>query len=113
MTIYTPDHWNVIRIAGPTGEDQPIDKVMGGWSGGYLNGDSWRMNSGITQIREFDDRYEFEGASGSLYLCYKDAEGLRGHASMVLASMTIQAKKRDHTITVISADQAQTWSEEA
>lgn len=70
---YYPDSWVILEIKG----DDPHYRVLGGWSGGYLHGDSWRLNSGITR-HEFDgDYWYFYGSSGSCYLCYLDSYGLR------------------------------------
>ena len=76
MTEYAPDSWVIIRI---TNEEQVFYKVLGGWSGGYLNGDSWRLNSGIDKC-VYDvatDRWQFYGSSGSVYNCHVDTYGLR------------------------------------
>jgi hypothetical protein len=73
---YTPDNWVV--IGAPNGY-----KVLAGWSGGYLSGDSWRLNSGVTNITFEDPFYLFEGASGSVYRCHKDAYGLRINNSYI------------------------------
>jgi len=76
MSDYTPDNWVIIKIK--EGKlDSGFYKVLAGWSGGYLYGDSWRMNSGITEIKEDGDYYEFYGASGSCYRCHKRGYGLR------------------------------------
>lgn len=74
MTEYTPDSWVVIKM---THNDKTFYKVLGGWSGGYLNGTSWRLNSGIERVELEDDVYKFYGASGSVYSCYKENYGLR------------------------------------
>lgn len=67
---YTPDSWVVLKINNPK---DPHYRVLGGWSGGYLDGDSWRLNSGITR-HEFDgDYWYFYGSSGSCYKCYVDS----------------------------------------
>ena len=67
---YTPDRWVVLKINLP---DDPHYRVLAGWSGGYLDGDSWRLNSGITS-HEFDgDYWYFYGSSGSCYKCYVDS----------------------------------------
>ena len=66
---YNPDTWVVLKI---TNEQETIYKVLAGWSGGYLSGDSWRMNSGITEVKQDGDYYEFYGYSGSCYRCDKD-----------------------------------------
>lgn len=73
MTTYTPDNWVIVRFNG----DKPHYRVLGGWSGGYLHGSSWRMNSGITECIEEDDHWLFIGSSGSAYACHKGAYGLR------------------------------------
>lgn len=106
MSVYQPDTWNVVRIAGPTGDDSTIDKVFGCWVGGVLDGDSWRMNSGIVQVREYPEVYDFVGTTGSVYICRKDGEGVRGYGAMVLQAMQREAEKRDHTITIIPATEA-------
>ena len=76
MTEYTPDNWVVLKIKEGKGAF-PFYKVLAGWSGGYLGNDSWRINSGVTQVKEEGDYYEFYGESGSLYRCHKEGYGLR------------------------------------
>jgi len=74
MTEYNPDNWVVVKIKG----DDPHYRVLGGWSGGYLDGDSWRMNSGITRVVDADDHWlHFHGSSGSVYRCNKGSYTLR------------------------------------
>ena len=82
MSDYTPDNWVVVKMKG----DTPHYRVLAGWSGGYLNGDSWRMNSGIVRVEEeiikYNEDYSahvyhFYGSSGSCYTCGKNTYGLR------------------------------------
>ena len=51
--MQTPDSWVVLKITAETGV---IYKVLAGWSGGYLDGDSWRLNSGINIVFEREDQ---------------------------------------------------------
>lgn len=67
------DNWVCIKISG----DDPHYRILAGWSGGYLQGDSWRLNSGVVKVNELPDSYEFVGASGSVYECGKHSYGLR------------------------------------
>jgi hypothetical protein len=67
-----PENWAVIEF--PNG----LRKVYAGWRGGYTTGDEWRLNSGIVNTEETDDYYDFSGASGSVYRCYKKVEGITG-----------------------------------
>lgn len=65
MSNYYPDNWIVIKLKG----DDPHYRVLAGWSGGYLSGDSWRMNSGITRVEKGSSTWKFYGSSGSCYEC--------------------------------------------
>jgi len=73
MTEYTCANWVVIKMKG----DDPHYRLLVGTSGGYLDGDSWRMNSGITKVEEDDGAYYFSGFSGSRYRCGKGSYMLR------------------------------------
>ena len=73
MSDYTCDNWVVIKMKG----DDPHYRLLVGTSGGYLDGDSWRMNSGITKVEEDEEFYYFSGSSGSRYRCYKESYTLR------------------------------------
>ena len=76
MSEYLPDNWVILRIKEGKGTF-PFYKVLAGWSGGYLDGDSWRMNSGITRVEDHETYYSFYGYSGSVYKVWKDRYGLR------------------------------------
>ena len=78
---YHPDKWILIEIKG----DDPHYRVFGCWLGGYLDGDSWRMNSGITEVYETDTSYNFVGFSGSTYFCNKESYGLTLYGAQVVA----------------------------
>ena len=66
--IYTPDNWVVLKIQN---QEKTLYKILAGWSGGYLDGGSWRMNSGITCAKEKPKHWEFFGSTGSVYKCYR------------------------------------------
>jgi len=70
---YKPDNWVIIKFKG----DDPHYRVLAGWSGGYMTGNSWRMNSGITKVEEDEAFYYFYGSSGSRYRSCKESYTLR------------------------------------
>ena len=70
MNDYTPDNWVVLKIDN---DDKILYKVLAGWSGGYLHGDAWRINSGVSDVTEDGDYLLFHGYSGSVYRCHKKA----------------------------------------
>ena len=81
MSEYVPERWVVLKMNSKYGI---VNKVFAGWSGGYLDGDSWKLNSGNVKEEEFDDRWEFTGYSGSVYICYKRNYGMTGYMTSLL-----------------------------
>ena len=81
MNEYAPDYWQVIKIVTPT---ETIHKLFSSWVGGYTNGDSWRLNSGITGIKKVGSSYDITGYSGSVYTvtarenCYRTTAYTQG-----------------------------------
>lgn len=69
--MYAPDGWVLVKITGT----DPHYRVFGSWIGGYAQSDSWRLNSGITDVEEDDKYYYFKGFSGSCYKCNKSTYG--------------------------------------
>lgn len=76
--MYTPNKWVVIHV-----KETDIYKVLAGWSGGYLDGDSWRMSSGITNVSVDGDYFMIENDSGSVYKCHKDSRGMNSLSSNI------------------------------
>jgi len=71
---YYPDNWVVLKIDT---KDYVIYKVLAGWNGGYTQGGSWRMNSGITKVEDNGNSWKLYGHSGSCYVCHKTQYQLR------------------------------------
>jgi hypothetical protein len=87
MNKYLPDNWVVLKI---THEGKTLYKVLAGWMGGYLDGDSWRMNSGITKAKIGGNNVIFYGSSGSCYVCRKGVYRL----SMATSGVYNELKER-------------------
>ena len=92
-----PDQWVILEITTPK---EKIRKVLAGWRGGYLHGDSWRLNSGIVETKEFDDYWDFHGASGSVYRCRKDGYGMTTYMAQIYNSF-LASLSDDMTMTVL------------
>lgn len=75
MSMYTPDSWVLLHVVGGS---SPHYRVFGSWSGGYLDGDSWRMNSGVCSANQIlGGKVQFHGSSGSIYECSLSNYGIR------------------------------------
>lgn len=100
MAEYKPDNWVIVKINSK--EHGTYYKVLGGWSGGYLHGDSWRMNSGIGRIEEDDQTYSFYGYSGSVYICNKQSEQIRMNIAPIVKTL-----EESHQAEIIKAKDIQ------
>jgi ketosteroid isomerase-like protein len=87
MSEYVPDAWVIVKITPREEGEDAIFKVLGGWSGGYLQGDSWRMNSGITKVEDGGDVWLVHGHSGSVYKLRKGGERVTMIMGGVLAQL--------------------------
>mgnify|MGYP000199316836 CR=1 FL=1 len=90
MSEYTPDRWVVLEFVTP---QETIRKVFAGWYGGFAGSDTWQLNSGITQIREKDGVFEFDGYSGSTYYCAYNSYGMNSYMYAVLQNWVNKAEK--------------------
>jgi len=98
------DNWVVLKMEGP---QDTLYKLLVGTSGGYLSGDSWRMNSGITECKvNVDGMYEFYGYSGSIYLCNPKSYTLRHNNSYIYNSL-----KEKFGDKVLLMDDIDDWTE--
>lgn len=73
---YIPDRWMLVKM----NVQDPFFKVLGSWSGGYLSGDSYRLNSGVIDVKYENGNYIFFGASGSKYICHEESYGVNMYA---------------------------------
>jgi hypothetical protein len=80
--IHTPDNWVLLRIVEHDGKEHI--KILSGWSGGYLDGDSWRLSSEPVKRIEHDLYHEFETKSGSIYRCGKESNMLRMNCAYIV-----------------------------
>lgn len=78
-----PNKWMLVRITG----SDPHWRIFATWSGSYLHGDSWKLNSGIEAVEDKDDYFEFKSYSGNIYRCHKNGYGITVYGAGVLESL--------------------------
>lgn len=96
--MYIPDGWEII-FRYDSNDDKYHYYVFASWSGGYLDGDKWKRNSGITEVKEDDGYYYFYGSSGSVYKCHKENSNISSYCSFVLGKMI-----ESHDVKILSKD---------
>ena len=86
---YKPDKFVLVKV---TSDKEPTGfyRVFASWYGGYLSGDSWKMNSGCTSVEILEDCYIFTGESGSEYICHKDTYGCTAYSAGVLYNLKVE-----------------------
>ena len=75
MNEYKPNYWKVVKITSTEGK--VLYKVFATWVGGYVEGDSWKMNSGIIEVKSEGNYLLFKGYSGSVYNVVNKEESYR------------------------------------
>lgn len=85
-----PERWCLVKVR------DDLVKVMATWSGDFLEGDSWKLNSGIERIQLTKDSFLFTGQSGSVYECRKVSYGINVYGASILDEAGLQPMdKRD------------------
>jgi len=92
-----PHRWLVVKLTN----EETFYKLFGSWMGGYLDGDRWKMNSGIVKVEEDDEHYYFYGHSGSVYKCHKKGYGSTSYTQSVLDGIISHGKEKKNTIVEI------------
>lgn len=98
MNVHRPHMWVVVEITFADGSVQ--DSVFGGWTGGYLDSEYWRLSSGIVSVKDTGDQYEIENNSGSLYIVKKTSYGISGYPANALQSL-IERHQETHKLKVL------------
>jgi hypothetical protein len=96
--ITEPEKWVVLEFTGNTPHHY---KVFASWSGSYLQGNSWKLNSGIKSLEETKNTWIFQGYSGSEYHCPKPQYGITNYGAVILESLIKKAKKQGVKIKVL------------
>lgn len=81
---YCPDGWVLIKIISP---EETLYKVFSSWGGGWVQGEYWKLNSGIESIEIQESYLDVKGYSGSVYrLSYNGEERINSYNTGVLSS---------------------------
>lgn len=104
MSEYHPDSWKIIVIESK--EHGKIYKVLASWYGGFARGDSWKISSGIEDVKLADELYTMPQYSGSVYICHKNNEHISGIMGGVFSSYAKQAAESDGLFTISMVDMA-------
>lgn len=104
MNKYYPDRWLVVKISSSSGSHY---RVFGSWYGGFANGDSWKLNSGIESVELDSGKYLFKGSSGSVYCCDSSSYGIHSYGHGVLSGLIATSKESGSNIEIL--DESTDW----
>ena len=91
MSTYHPDAWVIVEL--DSAEHGKIYKVLAGWYGGYTQGNSWKLSSGIESVASDDKTYTMPQSSGSTYVCHHVAERMTSLTATMFADFVKQAEE--------------------
>ena len=101
MQTYEPDTWVILLFDYP--DYGKVHKVFAGWYGGYAQGDSWKLSSGIKTFVNEGKFYSSLQESGSTYNLYRQYERLSGYQHGLLNVWREQLEEVGGSIEVIDA----------
>lgn len=84
--------------------DVDFYKILAGWLGGYLYGDSWRINSSCTSVTRDGNTLEFAGASGNVYRVHEHAYGTSMLTAGILKKLEDEAALASIEFEILSAE---------
>lgn len=102
---YTPDTYQFIRLSSDQDTDV-IVKLFAVWVGGYLTGDSWKLNSGVTKIIKDGDVFHVHGYSGSVYTVSAEQAPMTSYGSGILNKILDSGVRQGINIELISLEDA-------
>jgi len=109
MNKIIPENWVVLKMTNLK-TNKTFYKVFASWGSGYLDGEQWKINSGIIKIDVDELNYIFHGLSGSSYICGKNNYGVNNsYSQSVLNSIIENSHVNDHKVEVMSKDTK--WNE--
>jgi hypothetical protein len=83
--VHTPDNWVKLKLLLKSGEIS--EKLLVGWSGGYLYGDSWRISSQPEKVTKEGDYWVFTTRSGNQYRCHEEAQCMRRNTAHIFEQL--------------------------
>ena len=101
MQTYTPDTWVILLFDFP--DYGKIHKVFAGWYGGYAQGDSWKLSSGIKTFVSEGKFYSSLQESGSTYNLCKQFEKLSGYQHGLLNIWGEQLDEAQGSVLVVDS----------
>ena len=89
---YFPDVWIILKYSGKGVPNNLFYKLLSSNYGNFLEDDTWKLNSGITDIVYKEGKYEIKGYSGSIYFCSEDTERMNPTMASVFNKLINEAK---------------------
>ena len=98
-TVYSPDSWQVIKVTLKSPSNPVHYRILAGWSGSYMYGESWKLSSGCERVIDQGSTWKVPQSSGSVYMLSKTAERPSRATMGVLESL--QVSNTETTLEVV------------
>jgi hypothetical protein len=104
MNTYHPDSWKIVVI--DSAKHGKVYKVLASWYGGFVQGDSWKLSSGIESVSYENGIYTMPQSSGSVYMLHENCEHISGIMGGVFSSFAKQAEESEGAFTITMLEMA-------
>lgn len=102
--MYKPNKWVILELTDSE-NDKSVYKILAGWTGGYLDGDSWRLSSGLKNIEKENEYYLMYNHSGSIYKCHKKSKGLTVFSAAIYQEIKNNCEKSNIKVKIVTIDE--------
>jgi hypothetical protein len=108
--VYRPDRWVILELKKEG--FGAFYKILAGWSGGYLDGDEYRVSSKIDKFSKEDNIIRFTNRSGSTYECNVDLEGFSSLTSSIYSQVSSDKSKKNYVAQIDFIDFEEKFKED-
>lgn len=98
-SIYTPNNWQLVHVI-PKDTSAAYYRILAGWSGSFIYGNSWKLSSGCEQVIDEGDSWRVPQSSGSVYILSKNSE--KPSVATVGVLKSVMQQNTDVVLEVIS-----------
>lgn len=97
--MITPDRYAILHYL-----EQDQFAILSGWSGGYLDGDSWRRSSAIQSVKFTQGGYEVQTGS-STYFLRDGSAGVTGLSASIWGQIESEQQRQGKNMVDIWIDE--------
>lgn len=98
--VLTPYRWKVVVFTDNKTQKE-YTRLLTAWQDPYTVGSSYKLSNELFDTKMGTDYYMFSTMGGSMYVCYKDREGLTASTNYALKELIDEKHMEDYQVSLI------------